>query len=115
MKFTIKKKLDNWNNIIGHNRANRFYANKKKQDEMDAIKEFLPKEKVKNYPIKMIFRWHIKSKVSDLDNKSTKSILDCMQKEGIIENDNIKYINEIHHIAIPDKEDYVDVEIEEEI
>ena len=75
MKFTIKKKLDNWNKIIGYARANRYLANEKKQNEMDIIKEFLPKEKVKNYPIKMIFKWHIKSKISDLDNKSTKSIL----------------------------------------
>lgn len=113
MKFIIKKKLDNWNNIIGHNRANRFYANKKKQEEMEEISKFLPKEKIKKYPIKLKLKWHIKSKVSDLDNKSTKSLLDCMQKEGLIENDNIKYIDEIYHIAIPDKEDYVEVEIEE--
>ena len=114
MKFTIRKKLDNWNNIIGHNRANRFYANKKKQDEMDEIEKFIDIKPIKKYPIKMVFKWHIKSKVSDLDNKSVKSILDEMQKMGILENDNIKYINEIHHIAIPDTEDYVDVEIEED-
>ena len=60
-----------------------------------------------------MFKWHIKSKVSDLDNKSVKVILDEMQRLNIIENDNIKYINEIRYIAIPDKIDYVEVEIEE--
>lgn len=114
MKFTIKKKLHNWNDIIGHNRANRFYANKKKQDEMEEISKYIPKEPIKKYPVKAIFKWHIKSKVSDLDNKSVKVILDQMQKQGTLENDNIKYINEITYVAIPDKEDYVEVEIKED-
>jgi hypothetical protein len=34
-----------------------------------------------------------------------------MQRLNIIKNDNIKYINEITHIAIPDDNDYVEVEI----
>lgn len=115
MKFTIPKKMDNWNTIIGHNRANRFYANKKKQDEMEDISQYIDIQPIKKYPIKMIFKWHIKSKVSDLDNKSVKVILDEMQRLNILENDNIKYINEITYIAIPDNEDYVEVEIEENI
>lgn len=109
------KKMSNWNDIINHNRANRFYANKKKQEEMEEISQYINIQPVKNYPIKIIFKWHIKSKVSDLDNKSVKVILDEMQKLKIIENDNIKYINEIRYIAIPDKSDYVEVEIEENI
>lgn len=113
MKFVIPKKLHNWNDIIGHNRANRFYANKQKQEEMEEISEHMNIEPVKNYPIKMVFKWHIKSKISDLDNKSVKSILDELQRLKVIKNDNIKYINEITYIAIPDKEDYVEVEIKE--
>ena len=114
MKFIIPKKLHNWNDIIGHNRANRFYANKRKQEEMQEISEYLKcLEPIRKYPIKIVFKWHIKSKVSDLDNKSIKSILDELQNLNIIENDNIKYIREITYIAIPDKEDYVEVEIEE--
>ena len=105
--------MSNWNDIIGHNRANRFYANKKKQEEMEEISKYINIKPITKYPIKIIFKWHIKSKVSDLDNKSVKTILDEMQKLNIIENDNIKYINEITYIAIPDKEDYVEVEIKE--
>lgn len=69
--------------------------------------------KIDKYPVKMTFRWHIKNVRSDLDNKSVKSILDAMQKLGILENDNINHIREIHYIAIPDKEDYVEIEVEE--
>lgn len=113
MKFIIPKKMDNWNDIIGHNRANRFYANKKKQEEMEEISQYINIQPINKYPVKIVFKWHIKSKVSDLDNKSAKVILDEMQRLNIIENDNIKYINEITYIAIPDKKDYVEVEIKE--
>jgi len=111
LKFTIKKKLHNWNDIIGHNRANRFFANKKKQEEMEEISKYINIPSIEKYPVKMVFKWHIKSKISDLDNKSVKSILDEMQRLNVLKNDNTKYINEITYIAIPDKEDYVEVEI----
>lgn len=111
MKFIIPKKMSNWNDTIRYNRANRFYANKKKQEEMEEISQYINIEPINKYPIKIVFKWHIKNKTSDLDNKSIKSILDEMQRLNIIKNDNIKYINEITHIAIPDKEDYVEVEI----
>ena len=70
--------------------------------------------KVKKYPVKMVFTWHIKNMGSDLDNKSIKSILDEMQALGIIENDNAKHINEIVYKAVQDKEDYVELEIIED-
>lgn len=110
-RFTIPMKLYNWNDIIKHNRANKYYANKKKQDEMNKISKYINIEPITKYPIKIIFKWHIKSKITDLDNRCEKNILDCMQKIGVLENDNIKYINEITHIAISDKEDYIEIEI----
>lgn len=112
MRFIIDMKLDNWNDIIKYCRSNKYGANFRKQKEMKEIANFmigLPK--IKEYPIEIIFRWHIKNNNSDLDNKSTKAILDTMQKIGILENDNIKHIDKITNIAIPDKKEYVDVEI----
>lgn len=80
---------------------------------MNAISYYLYKlPKIDKYPVKMTFKWHIKSVISDLDNKSVKSILDCLQNIGKLENDNIKYINEISHIAVKDNTDYVEMEIE---
>lgn len=93
-------------------RSNKFGANTHKRKEMKEISNFLKDvSKIKEYPIELTFTWHIKSVTSDLDNKSIKSILDAMQETGILENDNIKYINKITHIAVKDSKDFVEVEI----
>ena len=113
MKIVIPLKLDNWNDTIKRCRGNKYGANSHKKAEMRLISCYLNKiPKITKYPVKMTFKWHIKSAVSDLDNKSIKSILDCLQNIGKLENDNIKYINEIHYIAIKDTKDYVEMEIE---
>lgn len=112
MKFKINLKLHNWNEIIGYGRANKYYANSRKQKEMKDISYFmigLPK--IKEYPVQMIFTWYIKNKGQDLDNKCVKNIIDQMQKQGILENDNMKHINKITHCIIPAKEEYVEVEV----
>ena len=112
--FTIDYKLDNWNTIIGRCRTNKYYANLYKRKEMEIIRySLIGLHKVKTYPIQIEFRWHIKSSISDLDNKSCKAILDQLQHQGIIENDNIKCINKITHHAIKDTKDFVEVTIEE--
>lgn len=112
MKVTIPLKLFNWNDIIGQCRANKYYANTHKQREMKDISWFIRNiPPITKYPIKMVFTWHIKNSRSDLDNKSVKSILDCMQNLGILENDNIKHITEITHKAVKDNEEFVEMEI----
>lgn len=114
MKYNIMLKLDNWNDTIGRCRTNKYLANSHKQQEMRDISWFVRKiPPIEKYPIELIFRWHIKNPRSDLDNKSVKSILDCMQNLGILENDNIKHINKITHIAVIDKLEYVEMEIKE--
>lgn len=113
MKVIIPLKLDNWNQTIGRSRSNKYYANSHKKAEMNAISLYVNKiPRIEKYPVRMAFTWHIKNVRSDLDNKSVKNILDCMQKLEILENDNIKYINEITHKAIKDKEEYIEMEIE---
>ena len=107
MIVKIPLKLDNWNDIIKQCRGNKYMANSHKKAEMMAISYFINKiPKIDKYPVKMAFKWHIKSAISDLDNKSVKSILDCMQNLGILENDNIKYINKIEYEAIKDEKAY---------
>lgn len=112
MKYKIMLKLSNWNEIINQNRVNKYCANNHKQQEMKDISWFIRQiPKIDKYPIELIFTWHIKNSRSDLDNKSVKSILDCMQNLGILENDNINHINKITHIAVKDKEEYIEMEI----
>lgn len=114
MKIVIDYKLDNWNDTIAHNRANKYIGASKKKKEMQIIKVFLNhKEKIKKYPIRLICTWHVKNIGSDLDNKSLKAVLDAMQEVGILENDNIKHIPEINHKAVKDTKDYLEIEVEE--
>lgn len=115
MKVIIPLKLSNWNDIISQCRANKYYANTHKQREMKDISWFIRQiPPIKKYPIEIVFKWHIKNTRSDLDNKSVKSILDCMQNLGILENDNIGHIKAIHHYAIKDTTEYVEMEIMED-
>ena len=112
MKIIIDLKLENWNNIINANRTNKYIGASKKKKEMQLIKYFLiGKPKITEYPIKLNCIWHVKNINSDLDNKSLKSVLDCMQEIGMLENDNIKHINEINYKAIKDNKDYLELEI----
>lgn len=114
MKIIMPLKLNNWNDIIAQCRANKYYANTHKKQEMKDIGWFVREiPPITKYPVKMRFIWHIKNVRSDLDNKSVKSILDCMQNLGILENDNIKHINQITHIAVKDTTEYVEMEIED--
>lgn len=110
----IDLKLENWNDIIKNCRADKYSANRHKQKEMQQIGWFLRRmKKIEKYPVKISFIWHIKNSNSDLDGKSCKSILDAMQQLGILENDNIKHIQEINYKAIKDEREYVEIEVEE--
>ena len=108
----IDLKLDNWNDIINHNRTNKYSGANKKKKEMQNIKYFLMNIKpIEDYPVEIICKWHIKNVNSDLDNKSLKSVLDAMQEMKILKNDNCKCIQKITYIAIKDTKDYLELEI----
>lgn len=108
----IDLKLDNWNDTINRCRTNKYNANYHKQKEMKDISYFLiGMEKIKKYPVKINCIWHISSSNADLDNCSLKSVLDCMQKMGILENDNIKHITEINYKGVKDTKDYLEIEV----
>ena len=112
MKTIIPFKLDSWNDIIRQCRGNKYSAGSHKKKEMKDISMFLSKlPKIEKYPVRIDFKWHISNVLSDLDNRSCKSILDAMQKLGKLENDNIKYISEITYKAVKDDKDYVEMEI----
>ena len=91
IKIKIDYKLDGWNEIIAYNRTNKYIGAQRKKREMQIIKLFLVGvPKIEKYPIKITFNWYTKNFASDLDNKSTKAILDAMQSFGIIKQDNYK-------------------------
>ena len=114
MKILIKHKFDSVNEYINKCRSNYFYANKTKQQETNlSALAFYNIPEIDKFPIELIFNWHIKSKVADLDGRLPKNIIDGIVRSGKIPDDNVKYIQRIIHNYIPDKEDYVEVEIKE--
>ncbi len=88
-------------------------ANNLKKKEMqfviDKVKDL---EEIKEYPLKLTFIWHFKSKQRDLDNCVPKSILDALVSAKVLKNDNLSCIREIHHKSVIDGEYYVELEIE---
>ena len=112
MKVLIDYKFENLNTYINRCRTNYFLANKTKQKETEISKyEFNKIPKVNKYPIELIFTWHIKNQLSDLDGKLPKNIIDGLVRAEKIEDDNVKYIQKITHIYQKDKKDFVEVEI----
>lgn len=114
MKVVIDYKFDSINEYINKCRTNVYIANKIKQKEtmLSAI-EFSKIPKIERYPIELIFKWHMKSKIADLDGRLPKNIIDGLVKSKRIPDDNVKYIQRITHEYVSDDKDYVEIEIKE--
>lgn len=114
IKIVIDYKLENWNDVIAHNRASKYDGAREKKREMNIVKLFLLNTpKIENYPVKITCTWHTSNLGSDLDNKCIKAVLDQMQEMGILKNDNCKHITEINYKVHKDLKDYLVMEIEE--
>ena len=107
----IDYKFENLNSYINKCRTNPGWANSIKQKETNLAKLHFIGKKVKNYPITLVFKWHMKSKIADLDGKFPKNIIDGMVQAGTIIDDNVKYIQKIIHEYVDDNKDYVEIEI----
>lgn len=94
------------NEYINIERSNKYKAAKIKRDTTFALKMMLlGKPKIKT-PTGLKLTWLIPNKRRDLDNISfaCKFLLDGMVKAGLIENDNLNHITELHHrFEISDK------------
>lgn len=110
----LNYKFMNLNDTINVCRTNPYKANNLKKAEMEMIKLDIAKMKViEKYPLSITFYWHFKDKRKDLDNQLCKNLLDCMVKMGKLKNDNLNCIQELHHIAVIDGKEYVEIEIRE--
>lgn len=111
-KITINHKFKSLNEYINECRTNYHIANKTKQQEtMLSALMFTKIPKITKFPIELTFKWHMKSKTADIDNRIAKSIIDGFVRSKKIPDDNIKYITRIVHEYIGDTKDYVEVEI----
>lgn len=112
MKVVIDYKFENINTYINKCRSNPYFANtiKQKETKLSAL-EFSKIPKIDKFPIELEFTWHIKNKLSDLDGKFPKNIIDGLVRAGKIEDDNVKFIQKITHIYKQDTKDFVEIEI----
>ena len=114
MKITIDYKFKNLNQYINECRTDYHIANKTKQQEtMLSAMSFTKIPKLTKFPIELLFKWHMKSKIADLDGRLAKNIIDGLVKSNRIPDDNVKYIQRITHEYISDDKDYVEIEIKE--
>lgn len=112
MKILIDYKFENVNTYVNKCRTNYRIANaiKQKETQLSAL-AFAKLPKITEYPIELIFTWHIKNKLSDLDGKLPKNIIDGLVRADKIIDDNVKYIQKITHIYKEDVKDSVEIEI----
>ena len=118
-EFTIRAKLPSLNEYINACRANRYQAANFKREVEEvigwAIKQARAKGELKpiDQPCRVYFEWHEKTAKRDCDNiaSAKKFILDAMQKNGIIKNDNQKYIKGFTDTFVRSESDYVIVRL----
>lgn len=97
-KFVITSKLPTLNEYSNAERANRFKAAKLKKDTEELIGWHIIQSGIKpiKEPIMLIIHWQVpKNCRFDPDNIvfAKKFILDALQKMGIIQNDNKRFVN----------------------
>lgn len=105
-EFTIWQKLPSLNEVIRANRTNRYAGAKEKRDLQNdigwAIRLALREKTLHTveHPVAITFEWWEKTKRRDLDNiaSCTKFILDALVENGILKDDNVQYVTELHHI-----------------
>ena len=82
-----------------------------------AIKQALTMKTLKliTNPCVIYIDWHEATKRRDVDNiqSSQKFVLDAMVKNGVLKNDNRRYVKQIYHEIVDDKKDFVVVKIKE--
>ena len=111
-KILINHKFKSINEYVNQCRTNYYVANKTKQQEtMLSALMFTKIPKIDKFPIELMFKWHMKSKIADLDGRLPKNIIDGLVKAKRIPDDNVKYIQKITHNYIGDTKDYVEIEI----
>lgn len=119
-KFTVNRQLPSLNDVIAKNRANKYLGAKFKADIEESIgwdiKQALVKKELKpiNTPCEIYIKWHEKTKRRDVDNiqSSQKFILDALVKNGILPNDNRRWVQQVHHTVHDAEKDYVEIYIE---
>lgn len=123
MYFKIEQRLPSMNELIAANRQNRYKGAKMKRETEEVIGQYIRIARLRgtikpvSEPVEVYIEWHEKTKKRDADNvqSAQKFILDALQKQGILINDNRRYVKQIYHKIVDDTEDFVEVTLKEVI
>lgn len=86
----------NWNKYINAERTNKYIASSIKKREKEIVKLLCRKMKpITKYPVIIKVKKYVKTKNTDIDNIRIKGLIDGLVEIGILENDNLNYINKI--------------------
>ena len=117
MYFKIEQRLPSMNELIAANRQNRYKGAKMKRETEEVIGQYIRIARLRgtikpvSEPVEVHIEWHEKTKKRDVDNiqQGAKYVLDALQKQGILINDNRRYVKQIYHKIVDDTEDFVEV------
>ena len=103
----------NWNKYINMERSNKFNASRIKKKEKEIVRYLCKDMKpIKDYPVIIKVKKYVNNRNTDIDNIRIKGLIDGLVEMGILENDNMKYINKIILEAEVSKEkNGIDIEI----
>lgn len=115
MYFTIDTRLPSLNEVIKDNRSGWQVASKRKRELEEVIGYYIIAARRRgtirpiDEPVVIEIEWHESTKKRDVDNiqSAQKFILDALQKQGILINDNRKYVKQIYHQVVDDEKDFV--------
>lgn len=121
MYFKIETRLPSMNEVIAANRNNRYQGAKLKREAEDIIGQYIRIARLRGTikptrePVEIDIEWHERTKKRDCDNiqSAQKFVLDALQKEGILINDNRRYVRQIFHKIVDDTADFVEVTLRE--
>ena len=119
--FTVRERLPGLNEYIKAMNADRHSGNRLKRETQESIGIYIRAamakgtlRRIADYPVRIDFEWHEKTKKRDLDNiaHAKKYILDALQERGILDGDGQKFIcGFFDAFIIPDSWDGVVVRI----
>jgi len=98
MRLVIPKELTDLNSYLKAMNNNRFVGAKVKKQDTEYVYWCCKQQKippVKDYPVKILFRWFSKDNRKDIDNVafSKKFILDGLVIAKVLENDSRKFVS----------------------
>lgn len=90
-------RLPSWNEVISKDRTNRFLGAKMKKETQESIYWLLMSQKAPKLISvgKLVFTFTSPNTKRDLDGFCIKPVLDAFVQYGLIEDDSVKYIDNI--------------------